>query len=455
MSVGLDDAKTETLANFQSITGSDDMQYCVNLLQKHNWNIEAATTEHFEGNQHAPSPSPTPSVEEPMPGFPNMNPMMSNLFQSMLGGGSPMGFSESTQTPPGIPSQSRFQSSHFQTFFNNMVQTGTNSFDLLSLHKSKPPSENRQEFFAYFKSKYGELHPSFFDGTHLQALEKSKKDIKFLLIYLHSKTSDECDSFVQNTFCSESVIQFLDEHFIVWVADANSKEGREVATLLYSGNPQVQLQLQVFGNTLTTPLFAVLFRDKLGETKVLQSLYGNIGADDFIAQLVNIMDTNSSYLDEIKENQIERENSRKVREEQERAFMEALIKDQAKELGIEPEISNEPMQTDIEHPVIQPELKNSKLEKFAHLPDEPADSEPDVTAIAIRLLDGSKIQRKFRGSEKLQDVLDFVDTWIEQDIGKFELVSNFPSRNYPDLSATLKDLNLCPQAVLFLKEKSN
>ena len=47
-----------------------------------------------------------------------------------------------------------------------------------------------------FESQYGLRHPRFFRGSYRQALDEAKRDLKFLLVYLHSEDHQHTRKFV-------------------------------------------------------------------------------------------------------------------------------------------------------------------------------------------------------------------------------------------------------------------
>ena len=48
-----------------------------------------------------------------------------------------------------------------------------------------------REFSKDFEAKYGSVHPPFEMASYSQTLEKAKKDLKFMLVYLHSEAHQD------------------------------------------------------------------------------------------------------------------------------------------------------------------------------------------------------------------------------------------------------------------------
>jgi len=73
--------------------------------------------------------------------------------------------------------------------------------------------------------------------------------------------------------------------------------------------------------------------------------------------------------------------------------------------------------------------------------------------LVIRLTDGSRLQRRFKKTDKIQDIFNFVDaSHIDLD-GGYDLVSNFPRKVFVDRSITLDQAGLYPHASIFVQEK--
>ena len=47
------------------------------------------------------------------------------------------------------------------------------------------PTADVRIFKEGFESKYGTIHPTFHPGSYSQVLDEAKKELKFLLVYLH------------------------------------------------------------------------------------------------------------------------------------------------------------------------------------------------------------------------------------------------------------------------------
>jgi FAS-associated factor 2 len=81
--------------------------------------------------------------------------------------------------------------------------------------------------------EYGENGPRFFQGSYNQALDKAKRDLKYLLVVLHSEDHDDTPQFCTETLCSLDFVGFINQkEMIVWAGNIKKKEPFKVAELL-------------------------------------------------------------------------------------------------------------------------------------------------------------------------------------------------------------------------------
>jgi len=68
------------------------------------------------------------------------------------------------------------------------------------------------------------------------------------------------------------------------------------------------------------------------------------------------------------------------------------------------------------------------------------------------LVDGSRLQRRFKSSERLQSVYDFLEAQEIELPSHYVLVTNFPRKVFQDKSVTLQEAGLVPQSALFIED---
>ena len=64
-----------------------------------------------------------------------------------------------------------------------------------------------------------------FQGTYGKARDEAKKQIRFLLIYLHDSGSEETELFCRDTLCHPLSVEFLNRKVIFWGCSIAKPEG--------------------------------------------------------------------------------------------------------------------------------------------------------------------------------------------------------------------------------------
>eukprot|EP00933_Yihiella_yeosuensis_P008561 TRINITY_DN114075_c0_g1_i1.p1 TRINITY_DN114075_c0_g1~~TRINITY_DN114075_c0_g1_i1.p1 ORF type:complete len:205 (+),score=60.61 TRINITY_DN114075_c0_g1_i1:31-645(+) len=156
-----------------------------------------------------------------------------------------------------------------------------------------------------------------------------------------------------------------------------------------------------------------------------------------------------------------RQQNQALREQQEMELQESILMDQLREQEEkrrrleEEQILAESASIAAEHERQQQEKQRQQEElqaaKRARIPDEPGPDESDKVDILIRALDGSRTRRRFRSSDLLGQVYDFVDVHILSDEEDYRLVSSMPRKEYTDRNQSLADAALEGQCALMIE----
>ncbi|CAM6127880.1 unnamed protein product [Calypogeia fissa] len=309
-------------------------------------------------------------------------------------------------------------------------------------------------FVTNFEREYGERHPVFESMSFIDALRKAGQQFKFLFVYLHSPDHANTPAFCEATLCSEAVVQFVNENFVVWGGDVRTSEGFQMSNTFKAS---------------TFPFCAVATASSNQRIALLQQVEGPRTASELLAILQRVVDEQGSVLVASRVEEEERQYNRRIREEQDAAYQAALREDQERERRRREEAERaakeaeevERKRLDEEEAAARAEreaaervlaLERRRQQKASSLGVEP-EKGPDVTHVLLRLPNGERKDRRFYSHENIQKVYDYVDSLGFFDPGKYNLVSNFPRTVYgPDkLTSSLKDAGLHPQASLFVQ----
>ena len=87
-------------------------------------------------------------------------------------------------------------------------------------------------FYTDFENRFGRTHPPFYLGSYSQVLEEAKKELKFLLVYLHSEEHQDTERFCAATLADPRVAEYVGENMLFWGCSAGRPEGCRVSEAL-------------------------------------------------------------------------------------------------------------------------------------------------------------------------------------------------------------------------------
>jgi hypothetical protein len=94
-------------------------------------------------------------------------------------------------------------------------------------------SEDIDRFITEFETQYGSRHPVFYSGTYGQALNEAKRELKFLLVYLHSDSHQDSQDFCHNILTNNQLIEFINQNnLLFWSCSVTYSEGYRVSQSL-------------------------------------------------------------------------------------------------------------------------------------------------------------------------------------------------------------------------------
>ncbi len=96
----------------------------------------------------------------------------------------------------------------------------------------RDPLGDVRAFVADFETQIGRAHPPFFLGSYLQVLEEAKKELKFLLVYLHSEDHQDTQRFCAATLADPGVVDYVQQHMLFWGCSVGRPEGYRVSEAL-------------------------------------------------------------------------------------------------------------------------------------------------------------------------------------------------------------------------------
>ena len=316
-----------------------------------------------------------------------------------------------------------------------------------------------RRFESGFEEAHGPVHPVFYRGSLQQALGHSRREAKFLLVYLHAADHPNCETFAAAVLASQPFSAFVDENFVLWVADVAASEGSHArrATRVQ----ELPAVIMLAHGDIAAPHAGG------GPAQQLMTIQGErlLDAERLVAHLRQTLTGFNHMLAAARAEAHERQMDQMLRAQQQEEYASALAEDQAREAAEaaaqEAEEREERERADAEaaaaRRVEEAEAaaaarRDARAAKAAALPPEPA-AGGGASRVVVKLADGRRLDRRFAKESPLEHVVEWVEG-EEPSIGEFDLVSNYPRQTFgaERRAESLEALGLHPQAMLFVHE---
>ncbi|KXN70556.1 UBX-domain-containing protein [Conidiobolus coronatus NRRL 28638] len=419
----LNDSQKEALEQYMTIMETEDMEAALIKLTSHDFDVQATIQSSFEETN-------TESTSESR----NVSSVGSSSTSNVR--------SSSSNTRTNI-NPNRANNNTFWSYLTIPVYLISRvllnilylplylykSFKTIGYTQPQPdPNQPAVPYKDRFEEEFGEVHPEFLRGTYAQALEKAKNELKFLVVVLHSDSARDTVRFCTEILASPFLLDFFRENNILcWAGDIKYTEGYQVSNTLQARN---------------YPFMGVICLQKRpnqsdsGKMLVVDRIEGFHDIETVIQKITHQMERCQPYLEQIKADRFERESSRSIREEQDRAYLESLRQDQEKERKARQEKERverenheqqlaalEALEITKRRIIYRKQLKDS-------LPPEPAATEKNIAKIQFRLPDNNRVVRRFSANDTIQTLYNYVETLqTEPEEDQIELNSELPS-NY-------------------------
>ncbi|KAH7440870.1 hypothetical protein KP509_03G014700 [Ceratopteris richardii] len=477
----------DKIAHFQAVTGLEDTTLCERILKAYNWDLDVAVDSMAGGDVHdhgliAPlaGSDQAESSSGPFSAITNHRDIFSDhaFLANANNGHAVMPYQRGTDLIWRVATLpfSIIRGSYnimYGAFGVSMSIAGSILSDSIgamgfrthqygaptregasSLSPTSIGAVEASDFIRNFEQEHGMFHPSFERRSFIDALRLAKVQFKFLLVYLHSPDHENTPSFVEQTLCSESVVQFLNEHFIIWGGTIRASEGYKMSISLKAS---------------TFPFCAVVMASGNHRVALLQQLEGHRSAADLVSVLQKVLDEQGSSLVAARIEEEARESNRRLRDEQDAAYRAALAADRERELQRRMEaeqLASEKAEAErrkrqeaivAERAAQEAARKKMALEERKQQKASALGPEPekglDSIEVLIRFPNGERKGRRFLSSATISSIYDYVDSIPEFSADNYKLVANFPRVIYTSdkLGLTLKDAGLHPRASLYIQ----
>ncbi|XP_055386441.1 FAS-associated factor 2 [Condylostylus longicornis] len=415
---GLTSEQTDTVLQFQDVTGIEDINICRDILIRHQWDLEVAIQEQLNIREGRPSMYAANtdirapqvvndrflqhvfSAQSGLPGFSNGSPIP-NSFTGFLGYIVNCVFQFCYSTVSSVISV------FFKAIFGGRERIVTD------------PLGDVMKFIQTYNEKYPD-HAVFYQGTYAQALNDAKHEIRFLLVYLHSETNQtgtEVQRFCNETLSNRDVIEYINRNMLFWGCDVSSPEGYRVSHSI---------------NAKTYPLL-VLVGLRSNKMIIMGRMEGYCSPEELLRRLRVVVNDNEVWLTQARVERLERNLTQTLRQQQDEAYELSLKADQEKERRKEQEKEECRKAQEAEEARIRAEQEKKdeiarlKIELATRVPSEPPKDSPDAIHVVFKLPNGARIERRFLNTDSLIDVYYYIFCHPSSP-DTFEITTNFPKR---------------------------
>ncbi|GAB6018656.1 FAS-associated factor 2 [Chamberlinius hualienensis] len=396
-------SETDKLLQFQDLTGIEDIVRCRHLLETHNWDLEVAVQNTLSIQEGTPSvfnssPERAPPVVT--------HPADQRIYTITRNG-----------RPLGLLGWSYFLFNFSYRFFRGIVTFVWRLLRADARYRPSDPVEDVVNFISSYESKYGAAHPVFYQGTYSQVLNDAKKELKFLLVYLHSEDHQDTDEFCSITLANPDVITYINQNMLFWTCSVSTAEGFRVSQALREN---------------TYPFLAVVVLRENRMT-VVARIEGAAQPQELIQRLQTALHDNEASLIAARAERHERTLNQTIRQQQDEAYLESLKADQEKDRKkLAEQQQREEAERLLKEREMQEierllEIQNLKRKLVNEIPPEPSPDDPSAVKILIKLPNGTRLERRFSKDLSLKYLYNFVFCHDESP-DNFEIVTNFPRR---------------------------
>jgi len=275
--------------------------------------------------------------------------------------------------------------------------------------KQLRPRDSASRFIREFTEDYGPNPLPFLETSYASALDTAKRDLKFLLVVLLSPEHDDTGPWVRETLLAPTVASYLSsaqpDNILLWGGSVQDSEPYQVSLAL---------------NTTKFPFAALIAHTpsvSATAMSVVARLAGPMPAAQFLTKVQRAVEQFGPGLDEARRKRREVDAVRSLREQQNSAYERSLAQDrerarlkrEAEERRVKEE--KEAMRALEEKERHERNLKAWRKWRAARIEAEPGPEVRDAVRVSVRMPDGERVVRRFRGDKELEELYAFVECW--------------------------------------------
>ena len=317
----------------------------------------------------------------------------------------------------------------YNFLISTLIRLNRAAVRLLGPAELPNPINDIESFKESFESKFGIVHPRFFQGSYAQALEEAKRELKFLLVYLHSPHHQDTEEFCREVITHPNFVSFIQEkNVLFWSCSIGLPEGSRVSLALRERAYPYLALIVLKDNRMT----------------VVQKIEGFVTLDRSLAVLSEAITDNEASLVVVRAERETRNMNQMIRQQQDLDYEESLRQDRQKEKEKQEEKRKkeeaERNAREEETRLRQRHDNLMKLKKTIHIEPEPDAKDVDVVHILAKLPDGTGLKRHFKKTQSIRHLFMYVYSHPSSPL-QFQITTNFPRKVLPCQCPTLENEN--------------
>lgn len=299
----------------------------------------------------------------------------------------------------------------------------------------RDPVYEINQYIEVFESSYGTRHPVFYRGAYSASLAEAKKDLKFLLVYLHSPSHQDTPDFCKNILIHPEVVSYITRNnLLFWSSSIESAEGHRASLALREHS---------------YPFLAliVLKDNRMVVVRRWEGLRAIMSVEALLGQLQQGIEDNEAALHAARAEREERNMNQIIRQQQDQDYQESLELDRKKEQQKQEEKrkkeeeerlrkQKESDEKDKRNRLIA--LREESGRKLEPEPEEGPSDPSDVIRVLIKLPDGTRLERRFLRQTSIKYLYFFVFSQPKSPL-LFQITTNFPRKELPCQSPSLEN----------------
>uniref|UniRef100_A0A8R1HP78 UBX domain-containing protein n=1 Tax=Caenorhabditis japonica TaxID=281687 RepID=A0A8R1HP78_CAEJA len=278
-----------------------------------------------------------------------------------------------------------------------------------------------------------------------------------LVFYINHDRSIASNIFASQVLCSENVSNLIRMQYVLFPWDVSSESNllHFMGFLQEANIAELRNLIQRLAVTKVEsfPLMAIIVRER-NVYRLVDHCKGTDTCEQVIDKLCQgVEEYTTIRLNEANEKR-EREEREAIRSQQEAEYQASIAADRARMEAKQREIDEQRREVEARERAEEEEATRRQM-VASTLPDEPAATESAIVNVKFRLPEGGQDMRRFRSSDKIQIVIDYLSSkGFSPDKFKF-FNSDFPKKEITgafDLSKKFSDTKWPVREQIFVEE---